>query len=113
MNNGLLFRPPDRRLRLIHLSPQQVLNCLCWRPREVLPLLDGTGLPDGMQVVSLHADWERHCITVLVHHPSFDEVPDGELPPELTDSRMVAVRLVPDTADPFTLLVPPEQKPCS
>jgi hypothetical protein len=112
VNNSLLFVPPERRLRLVHLSPQQVLNCLCWRRREALPLLDVTGLPDGMRVVSLHADAERHCFIVLVYHPSFDEVPEGECPPLLTPL-MVAVRLVPDPADPFTLLVPPEQKPCN
>jgi len=44
-----------------------------------VPLLDE--LPEGTKVVSVHADWCRRTIELMIEHPSFDVVPDCCLPP--------------------------------
>lgn len=80
------FRPAGagaRRLKVVTLSPHDVLAALCWQDNEFLTLLDMTGLPDGIEVVSLHADELPRCFRIVVYHPSFDVVPEGERPPEL------------------------------
>jgi hypothetical protein len=96
------FRPTERRLRVVTLMPHDVLAALCWRDNEFLTLLDMTGLPDGIQVVSLHADELPMCFRLVVYHPSFDVAPEGERPPELLLTRR-AIRLRHVKADVYAV----------
>lgn len=83
------FRPAERRLRVVTLSPHDVLAALCWQENEFLTLLRMTGVPEWSEVISVHADELGRCFRVVVYNSSFDLVPEGERPPELTLSRQV------------------------
>jgi hypothetical protein len=38
-------------------------------------------LPEDVEVVSVFAEWESRCFLLLLSHPSFDEVADGDMTP--------------------------------
>jgi hypothetical protein len=96
------FRPAERRLKVVTLSPHDVLAALCWQENEFLMLLDMTGLPEGSEVVSVHADELPRCFRIVVYNSSFDLVPEGERPPELTLSRQ-AIKLRRAQGDTYTV----------
>jgi hypothetical protein len=97
-----------RRFKVVRLSPEDVLQALAWRERQGLVLFDWEGLPDGSRVVALHAEELPLRFSVVVEHPSFEPVPDGEAPPVLRPHR-VMVRLDWSESDPYTLVVPPKE----
>jgi hypothetical protein len=45
--------------------------------------------PDGVEVERATHSWERRAFGLLLSHPSFPEVPEGELPPDVILTHVV------------------------
>jgi len=39
--------------------------------------------PETARVLSINCDWNRRSLTMLVEDPSFDVVPEGDMPPDM------------------------------
>jgi hypothetical protein len=72
----------SNRLRIVPVSPRLLVaalngfrNCDC----VSLPITEE--IPEDAVVHSCDYDWAARCLKVLISHPSFDEVPDGQIPP--------------------------------
>ena len=76
----------DRRLKIYRLRANNVLDiCRPWVVDGILhvPVIDG--LPDGATVESVFNDFERVGFALVVYHPEFDPVPDGETIPDASE----------------------------
>jgi hypothetical protein len=89
----------ERRFRAVRLNPWDVLQALRLRERGPAALFDCEGdadggfdgLPENATVVSLHSEEVPCCFVVVLYHPSWDVVPDGERPPSLRLRRVAVV----------------------
>jgi hypothetical protein len=74
----------SRRLRRYYVNESCLLDYL--RSMEQWPEYVGKtvikDIPEGATVEGVHYSFDRHCLTVVVGHESFDEVPDGEEIPQ-------------------------------
>ena len=82
----------ERRSKLFYIDPQFVVWMLNGFQKHgtFMHLRACEEIPDGAQVVSLNANWERRCLVAEIEHPSFDVVPDGMYPPNGHDNGMGA-----------------------
>ncbi len=71
----------DRRVMIVSVSAEVLLNLLADPSAEYLQRVRFAGLPEGCEVQSVRGNWGCRTIDLLVSHPSFPEVPDGEYPP--------------------------------
>lgn len=46
-------------------------------------LLKIQGIPEGAQFRGFSQDWEKNQINLFVEHESFDDIPPGQITPEL------------------------------
>lgn len=72
--------PKTRRLRQYHIREKDLLLFLNWAkraPQYISVPKFSTGVPDGAEVEHFYVDYDRCCLSVVVSHPSFAEVPDG------------------------------------
>jgi hypothetical protein len=100
-----LFATPrargERRVKLLRLDPQRVLDLFNANTAEYLALPRLDGVPEGTEVLGVHADWEPHCISLLLYHPSWPEVRPGEMPPRVNAGcRLEMVRILRDADRP-------------
>jgi hypothetical protein len=87
----------ERRFRAVRLDPWDVLQAL--RGHGPAALLAFEDLPEDATVVSLHAEEVPCSFVVVLYHPSWDVVPDGEWPPSL---RLRRVEVSGEPARPVT-----------
>ena len=66
-----------RRLKLTHLPDSQLVALLSGRVRLVAPLV-----PSDLVVVSVHDEFWRGCLGVVLASDTFEAVPVGEPIPE-------------------------------
>lgn len=79
---GRFTQHGDGRHKLLRVSYELVLNAIL-PANGTRPGLDIEGLPgEGMSVVSVFHDPFSACFCFTLHHPSWDVVPAGQLPPE-------------------------------
>jgi hypothetical protein len=69
-------------VRRLFADPHFILDVLNGLPREIYGLCTDDQTPEGTKVISVYACHERRSIGLLISHPSFDIVPDGEMPPD-------------------------------
>lgn len=75
----------DRRKRVFYVPENYVLQLLSrgLAKHNVIMVPEPLGLPDTASVVGVWSDWSRNAFAVVVHDQSFDDVPDGEVIPEI------------------------------
>ena len=85
----------ENRVKILRVDAKLIVDILNWWRNPpgflTLPLMES--IPEDSVVVSVHADWSRGTIEVLIQHHSFDIVPRGEMPP-----------IVPDHATEFRII---------
>jgi hypothetical protein len=78
------FKELKRRRKIVSVDPQfiiMLLNFASQRQKIVmLPVMDE--IPEGTEVLAIHADYYSGQIHLHAVHPSFDVVAEGERPPE-------------------------------
>lgn len=80
-----------RRLIAVSVDPQQLLALIVHgEPSTSWTELQFEGVPEGSVVVGHGHSLQSNCFVLVVHHPSFDVVPPGQVPPMLIGR--VAVR---------------------
>ena len=77
----------ERRVKLVSLRHGDVLDWFAsavkgWPQCITLPRL--TGLPEDVTILGVHQDFHRRQFVFLVSHPSFEVVPEGQIPPDFT-----------------------------
>lgn len=88
------FADLQRRFRILRLSPRDVLRLLYGSKRgDYLELYTLAGLPDDVEIISVTTEWEPICFALMVYHPSFELVRDGEIPPIMAPGYVEMVRL--------------------
>lgn len=78
----------ERRLKLVVVNRHDVLDWFTfavkgWPETVAVPIL--TGLPADVQVIDVRDNYHTRQIEFMVSHPSFDPVPEGQVPPRLPD----------------------------
>lgn len=72
----------ERRCQYISISPNLMLTLLAgWRRHDFVRLPVLAGLPDDAEVQSVTWDWQANVFQVLLYHPSWPAVPDGDYAP--------------------------------
>lgn len=97
------MRPSSNRLKVIRISALDVVKAVYGMRNCAYRVVGCTCLPEGF--VALQARTESWVagppgIDVLVEHPSFDEVPDGEEVPRLRCNCYLNVVQVEDADRP-------------
>ena len=72
------------RVKLLYIPPQILVELLtaptAWRIQSAVP--------DDARVLESGYAFDRRCFYLVLEHPSFDPVPDCELPPVLPPPRV-------------------------
>lgn len=76
----------ERRLKVIYFSESRILGLFL----DALPVNATTfclpriiGMPENVEVISVHHDWERNSFGFLLRHESFEPVSEACEPPEI------------------------------
>lgn len=80
------MQPASRRVKIVKVPEHAVLNLFFSVPQIFLAQRVTTffeGVPEDARAQRVWHDPLERCFRVLVEHPSFAEVPDGERPPEI------------------------------
>jgi hypothetical protein len=76
----------ERRVAVVRIPASHVLDWFTFAvqgyPSHV-GLLKLGGLPSGVRVLSVQADWRCRTFDFLIAHESFDPVPEGQVPPDV------------------------------
>lgn len=75
----------ERRCKVIFLSDELVIDAILRMRNSCNVAYRIDGLPDGWVVERINYFSDRSAIGVLIHHPSFHEVPNEHVWPELTE----------------------------
>src|SRR5437870_4517243 len=76
--------PQSRRYKILSVAPEAIMEVLLkWKQHSHIQLVDLGGLPDDVSVTGVHYSWKGRCFELMLYHPSFPEVPVGDVPPEL------------------------------
>lgn len=72
-----------RRWKIFCLAPEEVLHLVMarWNFPACFEMVSPAGVPDDVEVVNVWFDQERRVFMFRLSHPSWDEVPDGEISP--------------------------------
>jgi len=72
----------DRRLKILRADPRLIVEMLNGLPSQSIGLpTEALGLPEGTQVVEVDRCFWTRSLKLVLRHPSFPEVPEGqELP---------------------------------
>jgi hypothetical protein len=73
----------NRRLKIIHLNPQMLFEILVKHPNEFTSKILIPNIPDDLTLYGANYSDERQSIMLCVHSDSFEEVPLGQVIPEL------------------------------
>lgn len=95
-----------RRVKIIHVNPDEVVKMLNSQTTECVWLAINRHIPEGTEVLKVRECWSLGTIALMLTHPSFAEVPDGEQPPDDVDESTLfgSFRRVPSpfiTAEEF------------
>lgn len=73
----------ENRIRIYSIDAKSILWAFFSRKEKesVLPLPQVEPLPDGFKILRTQLNWETNSLDVLVEHPLFDVVPNGEAVP--------------------------------
>lgn len=74
------------RLKIVRMDTRSIvdlLNARLYDMRDMIALPVMDGIPEDAEVVSVRENWQLRALEVMIQHPSFDVVPDGDLPPVL------------------------------
>jgi hypothetical protein len=99
--------PITRRYKIIYAPGDLIVRCLrhggfAWHDREpgfVATKVEFPGLPHDARFVDAHYDYSRQSFGIIVSHPSWPEVPQGEMLPVIEQvgaARIMHSRLVED-----------------
>lgn len=77
----------ENRVKILSIDQHLMVDILNWwiKPAGVLKLPITESIPEDATVISVNANWSRRTIEALIKHPSFDVVPNGEMPPMIPD----------------------------
>ena len=78
------MNPPDCRVKSLSIPEHLLLTVveqMCGSPTSRTVLLPDLGVPPGATVHAVLHRWESRTFEVLVRHPDFAEVPDGDSVP--------------------------------
>jgi len=83
--NPVLLNPAARRLRIIYVPENYVLALLsrglvC---NQFIRVPEPIGLPETARAVGVWSDWQRNAFAIVVQDPSFGEVPEAIMLPEM------------------------------
>lgn len=76
----------NRRIKIVSICPRAIISCLFPIECDVIQHID-LELPEGYRVISVNANWYSGNIEAMITHPSFPEVPEGEIPERLPGIR--------------------------
>jgi hypothetical protein len=81
----VLLDPVVRRRRIIYVPENYVLALLsrglvC---NQFIRVPEPLGLPETARVVGVWSDWQRNAFGIVVQDPSFEEVPEAIMLPEM------------------------------
>ena len=74
------FTERSRNLRVVRIRKSDILSMFCW---EDLKLPKLRNLPVGAKICDVTYQPEYDAFAILVEHPSFSAVPDGQHIPAL------------------------------
>ena len=104
-----LFRAPDRRFRVLWITPELLMD-LVINPRaegDVIRALTVQGIPDDAKIEGISYDFYRAAVGLRVWSASFDVVEDAGLPPDLSvtisEQRYRIDYRIADEAEPFVV----------
>ena len=73
------------RLKIAYVDERALLGFLqCWRQGEFVSLPTGPQIPQGCEIVRVWHCPDRRALAVMLEHPHFPRVPDGEQPPSIS-----------------------------
>jgi hypothetical protein len=72
----------EGRVKVLRLNPRHVLALFQAHDRDWLAVPRLSGVPEGTEVLSVNVEWPPGCFTLLVCHPTFEPVPECEVPPD-------------------------------
>lgn len=94
----------NRKLKIVRVDHHLIIDLLmsCKRNRYVsLPICDD--LPEGTDVVDVRENWRVRCLDILVTHPDFEDVPDGQEPPSVfMEYRVFQQKVLSDIVEPVS-----------
>jgi hypothetical protein len=108
----MALAPTERRVKKVFVGERDVLELFFAATRDgpeylYLPRLS---LPDGALLLACHHDFSSRAFWFIAHHPSFPEVPDGEMTPPADPAGVwverVRFRRETDPDDPVPVYVP-------
>lgn len=76
----------ERRVKFIEIPYTAMLRAAEWmfgEPTGIIRIPRYDGVPPGSVVLSVYHCPHSRTFSVLIYHPSFDEVADGERPPSV------------------------------
>ena len=77
-----------RRIKILQVDPQLILEIINWcrNPPDWLVLPITEEIPEDAVVVSVSNNWANRTMEFQIHHPSFDFVPAGQVPPTIPNA---------------------------
>jgi len=72
----MMNTPNSRRCKIFFLTLNRLVKVLEGK-------LEIVGFPEDSIFLSINAGWTRNCVEILVCSETFDEVPEGQIPPQL------------------------------
>ena len=85
------------RLKIFYVSEDEIMSVVTWHDQmpSVLRIPDKpSGIPDGAKVLRVCHQWNMRAFGFLVQHESFDVVPKGEIPPNVSDQMHLCYKLI-------------------
>lgn len=83
-NRSYRYEVQGRRVRALRVPYRTVLHALVFSKAslpDVVEVFRVPGLPEDVEVLSVHEDYMHRTFTFILTHPSFDPVPDGQMAP--------------------------------
>lgn len=92
-----------RRFKLAYLSSRAIVSMLEGNAlqADAIAVVESVGVPEGARVISVFAASERCAIAVVLEHPDFADIPEGEEIPllhALLETKITFVRIHKDEA---------------
>ncbi len=70
-----------RRIKRLLVSPYFLEALL--KALDGKTLLTVKGLPENARIIGVTQDWQSNMLCLFIESPSFDEIPDAAIPPDL------------------------------
>lgn len=87
----------QRRFKIISIDERVILHWLIAEHKEmpkhlIVPMVKG--IPQDIEVISVHHDYISRLFDFVISHPSFEEVPPGETIPRYNEFIGVTYQMV-------------------